>query len=105
MNCGNKYYLKASPLPPAPLANSSLVICELEGFAGLKGFAGLARFAWEGPAGGSPTARREWAGKKRESGRTIRMEGGEKICGRDGWQKWRAEIDIWHGFQCHRFAH
>jgi len=44
-------YLKASPLPPDPLASSRLVICKLEGFAGferlagLKGFAGFERFA------------------------------------------------------------
>ena len=43
--CGVGADLKASPLPPAPLADSGLLICELEGSAGLKGFAGLERFA------------------------------------------------------------
>ena len=38
IQCSTMFYLKASPLPPAPLATSRLVICMLEGFAGFAGF-------------------------------------------------------------------
>ena len=39
--CGVGADLKASPLPPAPLATSRLVICNLHGLAGFAGSAGL----------------------------------------------------------------
>ena len=37
---GFKGYLKASPLPPAPLATSRFLICNLNGFAGFERSAG-----------------------------------------------------------------